>query len=135
MLGFLLLDYTLYLWHRANHRAPFLWRFHAVHHVDLDLDTNGEVAGIPNASFSDAKQLGAILAQSRVCQECIIRQIFRYAFGRMETSADEDTIHQLFDVFRDSGFRFSRMSRVLLPLDFPRKWLNIRKTMSSIDSA
>ncbi|MCU1386416.1 MAG: fatty acid hydroxylase [Acidobacteria bacterium] len=37
--GFLLLDYTLYLWHRANHHAPLLWRFHAVHHVDLDLDT------------------------------------------------------------------------------------------------
>ena len=74
--------------------------------IDLDLDTNGEVAGIPNSSFSDAKQLGAILAQSRVCQECIIRQIFRYAFGRMETSADEDTIHQLFAVFRDSGFHF-----------------------------
>jgi hypothetical protein len=39
ILGFLLLDYTLYLWHRLNHRAPFLWRFHAVHHVDLDLDS------------------------------------------------------------------------------------------------
>ena len=38
VLGFLLLDYTLYLWHRANHRAALLWRFHAVHHVDLDLD-------------------------------------------------------------------------------------------------
>src|SRR6185503_14123831 len=25
ILGFLLLDYTLYLWHRLNHRAPFLW--------------------------------------------------------------------------------------------------------------
>ena len=37
--GFLLLDYTLYLWHRANHRAPLLWRFHAVHHIDLDLDS------------------------------------------------------------------------------------------------
>jgi sterol desaturase/sphingolipid hydroxylase (fatty acid hydroxylase superfamily) len=39
VLGFVLLDYTLYLWHWMNHRAPFLWRFHAVHHVDLDLDT------------------------------------------------------------------------------------------------
>jgi sterol desaturase/sphingolipid hydroxylase (fatty acid hydroxylase superfamily) len=39
VVGFLLLDYTLYLWHWMNHRAPFLWRFHAVHHVDLDLDT------------------------------------------------------------------------------------------------
>ena len=50
--------------------------------IDLDLDTNGEIAGIPNSSFSDAKQLGAILAQSPVCQECIVRQIFRYAYGR-----------------------------------------------------
>jgi sterol desaturase/sphingolipid hydroxylase (fatty acid hydroxylase superfamily) len=39
VLGFLLLDYTLYLWHRMNHRVPFLWRFHAVHHIDLDLDS------------------------------------------------------------------------------------------------
>lgn len=39
VVGFLLLDYTLYLWHRFNHRAAFLWRFHAVHHVDLDLDS------------------------------------------------------------------------------------------------
>lgn len=39
VLGFLLLDYTLYLWHWLNHRAPGLWRFHAVHHLDLDLDS------------------------------------------------------------------------------------------------
>src|SRR5580765_1245188 len=39
ILGFLLLDYTLYLWHWLNHASPFLWRFHAVHHVDLDLDS------------------------------------------------------------------------------------------------
>jgi sterol desaturase/sphingolipid hydroxylase (fatty acid hydroxylase superfamily) len=28
------LDLVSYLWHRANHRAPFLWRFHRVHHSD-----------------------------------------------------------------------------------------------------
>ena len=39
VLGFLLLDYTLYLWHRFNHRVPFLWNFHAMHHIDLDLDS------------------------------------------------------------------------------------------------
>jgi len=37
-LAFVLLDYTLYLWHVATHRVPFLWRFHLVHHADLDLD-------------------------------------------------------------------------------------------------
>lgn len=35
-----LLDYTLYLWHVLVHRVPWLWRFHAVHHVDLDLDAS-----------------------------------------------------------------------------------------------
>jgi sterol desaturase/sphingolipid hydroxylase (fatty acid hydroxylase superfamily) len=28
------LDLVSYLWHRANHRMPFLWRFHQVHHSD-----------------------------------------------------------------------------------------------------
>ena len=38
VLSVLLLDYTLYLWHIVVHRVPWLWRFHLVHHVDLDLD-------------------------------------------------------------------------------------------------
>jgi sterol desaturase/sphingolipid hydroxylase (fatty acid hydroxylase superfamily) len=28
------LDLVSYGWHRANHRIPFLWRFHGVHHSD-----------------------------------------------------------------------------------------------------
>jgi sterol desaturase/sphingolipid hydroxylase (fatty acid hydroxylase superfamily) len=36
----LLMDYTLYLWHVLTHRVPILWRFHAVHHVDRDLDAS-----------------------------------------------------------------------------------------------
>lgn len=36
----ILLDYTLWIWHWANHRVPFLWRFHLVHHVDRDLDAS-----------------------------------------------------------------------------------------------
>lgn len=35
----LLLDYTLYVWHVMTHRVPLLWRFHRVHHADLDLDS------------------------------------------------------------------------------------------------
>jgi sterol desaturase/sphingolipid hydroxylase (fatty acid hydroxylase superfamily) len=37
-ISILVLDYTLYFWHELNHKFPFLWRFHNVHHVDLDLD-------------------------------------------------------------------------------------------------
>lgn len=36
----LLLDYTLFVWHVCTHRQPFLWRFHAVHHADRDLDAS-----------------------------------------------------------------------------------------------
>ena len=36
----LLLDYTLYVWHVLTHRVPALWRFHVVHHADLDLDAS-----------------------------------------------------------------------------------------------
>ena len=41
--GVLLLDYTLYHWHRLNHLFPMLWRFHAVHHRDRDLDASTAV--------------------------------------------------------------------------------------------
>jgi len=36
----LLLDYTLYIWHRLTHRIPLLWRFHQVHHVDREMDAS-----------------------------------------------------------------------------------------------
>jgi sterol desaturase/sphingolipid hydroxylase (fatty acid hydroxylase superfamily) len=39
-LAAVLLDYTLWIWHWASHRVPFLWRFHLVHHVDRDLDAS-----------------------------------------------------------------------------------------------
>ena len=51
VIAFLLMDLAFYWWHVANHRVPFLWRFHNVHHIDPDLDVStafrfhfGEVA-------------------------------------------------------------------------------------------
>ncbi|MGZ0655612.1 sterol desaturase family protein [Coraliomargarita sp. W4R72] len=37
-LAVLMLDAWTYLWHRMNHRIPFLWRFHRVHHSDPHMD-------------------------------------------------------------------------------------------------
>jgi sterol desaturase/sphingolipid hydroxylase (fatty acid hydroxylase superfamily) len=42
-LDLILLDFLIYWWHRANHRVPFLWRFHEVHHRDRFLDTSSAV--------------------------------------------------------------------------------------------
>lgn len=77
--------------------------------VDLPLQTDGAVAGIDNSSFSGADQLGRVLAQNRVCQECVVRQMFRYAYGRQEGAADDTVIQQLFVAFRDSGFKFKEL--------------------------
>ncbi|WP_417452287.1 sterol desaturase family protein [Kiloniella sp.] len=35
----ILLDCLIYWWHRINHEIPFLWRFHEIHHLDMNLDT------------------------------------------------------------------------------------------------
>jgi len=37
--GFLLLDWSVYTWHRMMHTIPLLWRFHRVHHADFDMDS------------------------------------------------------------------------------------------------
>lgn len=34
----LLLDGWMYVWHRANHEVPLLWRFHRMHHSDDHMD-------------------------------------------------------------------------------------------------
>ena len=40
LLGIVALDYTLYFWHRLNHGPALFWRFHNVHHADLDMDVS-----------------------------------------------------------------------------------------------
>ena len=74
--------------------------------VELPIDGRGEIAGLANGAFSDPRQIGRLLADSRACQECVVKQAFRYAFGRLETPADRETIRAAYGAFRDSGFTF-----------------------------
>ena len=39
----LLFDCCMYFWHRLNHRVPFLWQFHALHHIDEAMDASSAV--------------------------------------------------------------------------------------------
>ncbi len=34
------LDFIHYVWHLLNHEMPLLWRFHRVHHCDLNMDVS-----------------------------------------------------------------------------------------------
>jgi sterol desaturase/sphingolipid hydroxylase (fatty acid hydroxylase superfamily) len=38
VLALVLLDGWMYVWHRANHAIPVLWRFHRMHHSDRNMD-------------------------------------------------------------------------------------------------
>ena len=82
--------------------------------VDLDIDPAGYVAGLPDSEFASPSRLGAVLAKSVQCQECLVKQYFRYTLGRMETPADRSLIRNLLDVFKNSGFRFKELIVALM---------------------
>jgi hypothetical protein len=77
--------------------------------VELVVDTHGVVAGMKDGTFDSPKALGAILGASGECQECIVKQLFRYAWGRRETAADAPLIGHATEVFRESGFRLKSL--------------------------
>ena len=82
--------------------------------VDLDIDPAGYVAGLPDSQFTSPSQLGAVLAKSAQCQECIVKQYFRYTMGRIETPADRPLIRGIVNEFRNSQFRFKELIVALM---------------------
>jgi len=82
--------------------------------VNLDIDPAGYVAGINDSQFTSPSQLGAVLGKSAQCQECVVKQYFRYTLGRMETPADRPVIRKVFEDFRSSQFRFKELIVALM---------------------
>ena len=81
---------------------------------DLDLDTSGWVAGLvsttgTSAPFNSPRELGKLLAGSAQCQECVVKQVFRYLMGRHEAAADAAAIEKATQEFRASGFQFQEL--------------------------
>jgi hypothetical protein len=77
--------------------------------LELEMDTVGYVAGIPDSKFSSPRELGSVLARSPQCQECLVKQYFRYTSGRMETRADRPLIRRVSEDFKNSQFRFKEL--------------------------
>lgn len=46
IIAFLLYDLAIYVWHVANHKFEFLWRFHKVHHSDKSFNASSWHFGI-----------------------------------------------------------------------------------------
>jgi hypothetical protein len=88
--------------------------------IKLDFNTDGDVAGLPDSQFSSPAQLGALLAKSAQCQECVVKQYFRYTAGRPETAADRPVIQKTLEDFRGSQFRFKQLIvSLVLQREFP----------------
>ena len=88
--------------------------------VTLPLNTQAYVAGIPNSDFTSPLQLGAVLAKSAQCQECVVKQYFRFQAGRTDTPADRPLLRAVTENFRDSGFQFKQLILSLVVLrQFP----------------
>jgi hypothetical protein len=82
--------------------------------IELELDTKGSVAGVPASDFSSPRELGQILAKTQQCQECVVKQVFRYMSGRQDTSADRPVLAQALEVFRNSGYQFRELVVALI---------------------
>lgn len=85
--------------------------------IELPLDTSAHVQGLANSAFSTPKELGRILAGSTACQNGLVKQMFRYAFGREETEGDRPVIDAALVKFRDSGFRFQELLVAIVTSD------------------
>ena len=77
--------------------------------IELDLDTSAHIQGIANSEFSTPRELGRVLAASEASQRAVVKQLFRYAFGRQETPDDEPVIDAMLGDFRNSNYRFREL--------------------------
>ena len=77
--------------------------------VDLELDTKAFVAGLPDSQFTGPRQLGELLARTPQCQECVVKQVFRYMSGRQDTAADRAVLSQALEAFRKSDYHFKEL--------------------------
>ncbi len=76
---------------------------------ELAIDSSGYIAGIEDSAFRTPRGAGRILAESEVCHKCVVKQLFRYIFGRHETNADAPVIDRAYNRFKQSGFLFREM--------------------------
>ena len=125
---FLLMDYAYWWWHWANHMVPLFWRFHNVHHTDLDLDVStaarfhfGEMIfsigflSVAVTVFGDrADNAGRVLHHIRGCDALSSFQLASADKGRTNFESD----HRDAADARDSSFDRAARDQFKLGHDF-----------------
>ena len=94
--SFFLFDLWQYLWHRLNHRLPFLWRFHAVHHADRELSASsglrfhtGEIVLSSVARLAVLPLIGMTIPQL-VVYEAVLLPVILFHHGNLRLPARVD---------------------------------------------
>lgn len=116
--AFLLLDLSFYYWHVLNHRVPFLWRFHNVHHFDPDLDVStgfrfhfAEVAMSAVFRVVQAALIGPTLAQFVIYELVFqIHTLFEHSNTRLPLKL-ERALQSVFVTPRMHGIHHSQFRR------------------------
>lgn len=70
----------------------------------------GSITGLAEPNFEGAKQFGVRIAASEQAKECLVRQLFRYTFGRIEFDEDVDdkaTFESLHDAAEQANYNFA----------------------------
>ncbi len=118
VLSFLVMDLTFYYWHLANHRLPFLWRFHNVHHIDPDLDVStafrfhfGEIALSTGFSLLQVSLIGPSAWAFAVYQLVFqVEVLFHHSNVRLPVGA-ERLLNKVLVTPRMHGIHHSQVQR------------------------
>lgn len=101
ILAILLFDLWMYAWHVINHKVPFLWRWHKVHHSDVDVDASsafrfhtGEILLSTLARFIILALLGLELWQL-VLYEIILLPIIMFHHSNIAIPERIDKIYRV----------------------------------------
>lgn len=80
LVAFLAIDFFDYFYHVLMHKVPFLWRFHQVHHSDMDVDISTTIREHPGETFVRVSYLVAVVFILGVPGEFLLLKQFIQSF-------------------------------------------------------
>gem|GEM_PF-136607 len=78
---------------------------------------SGLLVGFEDPVFDGPRELAARLAASPQLPACMVKQLFRYGFGRGEVAADACTLDLLTRTFVDSNYSFEKLVLAIVDSD------------------
>jgi hypothetical protein len=85
----------------------------------LAVDATGEVLStdIADGKFDGVVELAAMLAESDEVRQCVAKQWFRFAYGRLETEHDVPSMDAAYDDFASAGFDVRQLLLAIVSTD------------------